>query len=336
MDKKTEMSFVAIIKGILIKIEKLQRLANKTTFEGEKENALQKIEGIKSSIKNNTIEEIKAKYESLDFPATNYYMIFIYDTEQNCIVYKAVGLTDWAIDELYYNNSKLQWNEKNRLYDNFDYSSRKYHWNDEHYTEEEKEKIKASQKEIIEKVNGFIDILENLDSIDEAYYQKLSKTDFSFEYIETDSKEITEKTFIKSYKDYMRFWKKEKDRYLFKNIKSDNSFVVSKKYCSVYETERERTQVYSQILVPKKIWEKQKRGVLLENKTTKNITKQNYEIIINNEQNGFEVKFEIKPSQNVIDALKNNGFRWSGFNKVWYIKQNKITVEKIEKILKVS
>jgi|SRR3990167_5455777 len=38
----------------------------------------------------------------------------------------------------------------------------------------------------------------------------------------------------------------------------------------------------------------------------------------NKEKNGLEIRFKTKPSQEVINTLKSNGFRWSGFNKCWY------------------
>ncbi|TPG68680.1 hypothetical protein EEL31_09185 [Brevibacillus laterosporus] len=43
---------------------------------------------------------------------------------------------------------------------------------------------------------------------------------------------------------------------------------------------------------------------------------------INEELNGIELYFNSKPVQKVIDNLKENGFRWSGFKKCWYTKQS--------------
>ena len=42
---------------------------------------------------------------------------------------------------------------------------------------------------------------------------------------------------------------------------------------------------------------------------------------INSEKNGIEIKFNHKPSQSIIDGLKENGFRWSSYNSVWWAKQ---------------
>ena len=38
----------------------------------------------------------------------------------------------------------------------------------------------------------------------------------------------------------------------------------------------------------------------------------------NRAQDGVEVRFDNKPSSDVISQLKNNGFRWSNANRVWY------------------
>ena len=49
----------------------------------------------------------------------------------------------------------------------------------------------------------------------------------------------------------------------------------------------------------------------------------NVEVIYNTEKNGIELKFEDKPSEEVRANLKANGFRWSKYNKVWYVKDTK-------------
>lgn len=43
---------------------------------------------------------------------------------------------------------------------------------------------------------------------------------------------------------------------------------------------------------------------------------------LNQEKNGIEIRFDGKPDSSVIDALKANGFRWSGKQKMWYAKQD--------------
>lgn len=42
---------------------------------------------------------------------------------------------------------------------------------------------------------------------------------------------------------------------------------------------------------------------------------------INNDLNGIELTFPGKPEQNILTALKTNGFRWHKQKKVWYAKQ---------------
>jgi hypothetical protein len=50
-------------------------------------------------------------------------------------------------------------------------------------------------------------------------------------------------------------------------------------------------------------------------------------MVLNSELNGVELYFNEKPLQNIIDSLKNSGFRWSGFKKCWWAKQNENTLK---------
>ena len=43
---------------------------------------------------------------------------------------------------------------------------------------------------------------------------------------------------------------------------------------------------------------------------------------LNNELNGIEIYFGVKPAQAVIDLLKSNRWRWNGTKKCWYTKQS--------------
>ena len=45
-------------------------------------------------------------------------------------------------------------------------------------------------------------------------------------------------------------------------------------------------------------------------------------INFNQEKNGIEIRFDTKPSEEMLSNLKLNGFRWSGKQKMWYAKQN--------------
>lgn len=49
-------------------------------------------------------------------------------------------------------------------------------------------------------------------------------------------------------------------------------------------------------------------------------------ITSNTEKNGIELRFDTKPNTNVITAIKEAGFRWSGKQRMWYAKQNDDTV----------
>lgn len=59
-------------------------------------------------------------------------------------------------------------------------------------------------------------------------------------------------------------------------------------------------------------------------------------ITINEEKNGIEVRFESKPDTSVLEALKENGFRWSGKQKMWYAKHSEERVQFVQSIGSVS
>jgi hypothetical protein len=303
------------------KIQKLKRLAeNNAASQGEKENALSKIEAIKN--KKIDFVEVKAKYEKLNFPKTNY-LIFIYDTEQNCIVYKNINLsqfkeyeTQFEIKENKIISGQYRSYETNKLVNSL-----------------KDEKIEILQQAL----NAFL----NLDNAKFAYYQT-ETNEREFIYNETEQKEINENLYIKGYTDkILKLYKKENNRYIYKEIDKKGEFRRTKRYFVLNDTDINKTQFYKQELGFKKAWTKSKRGILIENKTeVKTEVKENsseiekeYIININDTQEGFEVKFNKKPPQKILEALKNNGFRWSSFNKLWYIKQNKIKLESIKKIL---
>lgn len=44
-------------------------------------------------------------------------------------------------------------------------------------------------------------------------------------------------------------------------------------------------------------------------------------VVINDEKNGVEVRFDSKPDEAVLDVLRSNGFHWSNKQKMWYAKQ---------------
>lgn len=43
---------------------------------------------------------------------------------------------------------------------------------------------------------------------------------------------------------------------------------------------------------------------------------------LNEEMNGIELSFDKKPDREVLDELKQHGFRWHGQKKIWYARQN--------------
>ena len=57
-----------------------------------------------------------------------------------------------------------------------------------------------------------------------------------------------------------------------------------------------------------------------------------FNVTTNNEKNGIEVRFNSKPEQSVLELLKENGFRWSGKQKMWYAKRSDKTVSAVESI----
>lgn len=63
-----------------------------------------------------------------------------------------------------------------------------------------------------------------------------------------------------------------------------------------------------------------------EIKETKKETIEDIKIVLNEEKNGVEIYFSGKPSEDVRNNLKSNGFRWSKYNKCWYAKQNEDTL----------
>lgn len=44
-------------------------------------------------------------------------------------------------------------------------------------------------------------------------------------------------------------------------------------------------------------------------------------VVLNNEKNGIEIRFDGKPDASILESLKANGFRWSVKQKMWYAKQ---------------
>ncbi len=56
------------------------------------------------------------------------------------------------------------------------------------------------------------------------------------------------------------------------------------------------------------------------------------EVILNTEKKGIELYFKGKPSDEIRENLKANGFRWARFNKCWYCKDSEQKREFLRKI----
>ena len=65
-----------------------------------------------------------------------------------------------------------------------------------------------------------------------------------------------------------------------------------------------------------------------QNETVEVVSEITYKL--NDEKNGVEIYFTDKPSEQVRDSLKVNGFRWSKYNKCWYAKQSNETLSLAE------
>lgn len=59
-------------------------------------------------------------------------------------------------------------------------------------------------------------------------------------------------------------------------------------------------------------------------------------VVFNEDKNGIEIYFTGKPSEEVRNNLKSNGFRWSKYNKCWYAKQNEDTINFANSLNNVS
>ena len=53
-------------------------------------------------------------------------------------------------------------------------------------------------------------------------------------------------------------------------------------------------------------------------------------ITLNTEKNGIELKFDSKPSAEILSKIKEVGFRWSNKQKIWYAKQSNNKSDKLK------
>ena len=59
-------------------------------------------------------------------------------------------------------------------------------------------------------------------------------------------------------------------------------------------------------------------------------------VVLNDDKNGVEIYFSGKPSEEVRDNLKFNGFKWSRFNKCWYATQSEKTINFANSLLNIN
>lgn len=59
------------------------------------------------------------------------------------------------------------------------------------------------------------------------------------------------------------------------------------------------------------------------------------EIVKNKEKNGIELYFGSKPALEILEELKQYGFRWHRYKKCWYAKENEVRNELANKILNI-
>lgn len=55
-------------------------------------------------------------------------------------------------------------------------------------------------------------------------------------------------------------------------------------------------------------------------------------LTLNNELNGIELSFEAKPAADVLNSIKELGFRWHNKKKLWYAKQTEERLAKAQEI----
>jgi hypothetical protein len=87
------------------------------------------------------------------------------------------------------------------------------------------------------------------------------------------------------------------------------------------------TQEIEVVAEVEKIQESQE--VVVENETNNSL---DVEVKFNEEKNGIELYFNEKPSEEIRNQLKVNGYRWSNFNKCWYAKDSELAREFLKSI----
>lgn len=105
-----------------------------------------------------------------------------------------------------------------------------------------------------------------------------------------------------------------------KDIMTTHSFSIIDKYEEI-ERDTEIIEVASEIDVVETVQEEKTQEVTntIEESNNADIS---VEVVFNAEKNGIELHFSDKPSQEVLNQIKANGFRYSKFQKMWYCKDS--------------
>ena len=106
---------------------------------------------------------------------------------------------------------------------------------------------------------------------------------------------------------------------------------LNNNYIDLYEevTEEEIQEVEKWVKVKpskkKTTKTEEKKEEVKENNTidpTEEKTNNTVSVKFNEEKKGIELYFNTKPTREILNTLKANGFRWSKYNKCWYIKDS--------------
>ena len=180
---------------------------------------------------------------------------------------------------------------------------------------------------------GYIKRNENFSYYDE-YTQELCYPDANCEIVEIKENELV------GFNDYA-LWFTELKCYMGRSYQVSNldwykKYVTDKDVLNYIEENIKSIKENNGVMMPKELLEKQdtvevEEVIVVEEKQeieeTKNETIEDVKIVLNEEKNGVEIYFNNKPSEDVRNNLKSNGFRWSKYNKCWYAKQNEDTLK---------
>lgn len=165
----------------------------------------------------------------------------------------------------------------------------------------------------------------------DEYTQELCYPDANCEIVEIKENDIV------GFNDYS-LWFTELKCYMGRSYQVSNldwykKYVTDKDVLSYIEENIKSIKENNGVMMPKELLEKQntievEEVIMVEEtqETTKNETIEDVKIVLNEDKNGVEIYFSGKPSEDVRNNLKSNGFRWSRYNKCWYAKQTETTL----------